>query len=80
MVSRSTSKKSNEALPRFRNFFYKIMEGSPLVKFYLVLYDLASALGWAYVMFICYQGYSDGSAASALWINLEFTLTYGKQA
>lgn len=47
---------------------------SPL-KLYLVVYNLASAAGWAYVLYLCFNSYAAGESASELWVKLNDPLT-----
>lgn len=51
-----------------------------VVKSYLVLYNLASAVGWAYVLYLCYLGYAAGDSAATLWVSLKDPLTYVQTA
>lgn len=45
------------------------------VKAYLVVYNLASAAGWAYVLYICFVAYYAGNSATELWEKLNGPLT-----
>lgn len=44
-----------------------VKPSNPLVKGYLVLYNAASCVGWAYVIYQCFKHFKDGGDASHLW-------------
>lgn len=46
-----------------------------IVKLYLIVYNLASAAGWAYVLFICFTALNAGNSATELWEKLNDPLT-----
>jgi hypothetical protein len=42
---------------------------------YLVLYNLASAVGWAYVLFLAFTALKEKRDAESLWADIEMPLT-----
>ena len=51
-----------------------------IIKGYLVVYNLLSALGWAYVLYLCFVALYAGQTAEEFWPVLKNPLTYVQTA